>query len=268
MSLIGNYLDSKKRKKFLSFLERHSAVMSTDPIFTDDPELMLEAAKKRGYNLKLASPRLKNDYEFMLEAVKINGLAIEFGSDLIRDNKVIALEAVKSYGYAIKYVSDRLKSDIEVAKEAVKVFGDTLQYIPNESQTEDLVLSAVKDSGNSLRWASKEFIDNKKIALTAIKDTGMALSFVSKRLKSDTEVVFAALIQNPSSIAYVPKKFQSIMSGLDPYCAGLKLKELYEKGHKINLNINLEDQFNKITIMEDLTKSLGESSNKTKKIKI
>lgn len=91
----------------------------------NDFDVMMEAVKKNGRNLRFASVELKANHEIVLEAVK-NGMALDFASENLRANREIVLEAVKNSDYAIQYASLNLRSDPEI-----------LDVVENMSELED-----------------------------------------------------------------------------------------------------------------------------------
>ena len=81
----------------------------------NDIDVMMQAVKKNGRNLRFASSDLKANRKIVLEAVK-NGMALDLACETLRADREIVLEAVKNSRYAIKYVPQNLQHDPEILK--------------------------------------------------------------------------------------------------------------------------------------------------------
>ena len=64
-----------------------------------------------------------------------------------------------------------------------------LQEVSKELQNDkDIVMAAVKHSGNALEYASKNLKNDKEVVLEAVKSDERAMVFASKNLKSDKDI--------------------------------------------------------------------------------
>ena len=57
-----------------------------------------------------------------------------------------------------------------------------------------LVMAAVLQSGNALKYASKALKADREVVLTAVTGEGKALQYADEALKNDQEVVIAAVL--------------------------------------------------------------------------
>jgi hypothetical protein len=75
-----------------------------------------------------------------------------------------------------------------------------------------VVLEAMKQDGNSLKFARKEFQSSKMIVLEAVKQCGSSFQFASKELQVDKEIAWMAthhfkLIKSITTLFNVNFKF-------------------------------------------------------------
>lgn len=82
------------------------------------------------------------------------------------------------------------------------------KYYYNLPNNEKLVLDAVKENANDLRFALDVFKDNKKVVLEAVKQDGSAIEYASERLQDDEEVVLEAVKQAGHAIKYANYRFR------------------------------------------------------------
>ena len=79
----------------------------------------------------------------------------------------------------------------------------------------EFVLSAVRQKGWVLEYASERLKDDKEVVLTAVKKDGNALCFASERLKDDKEVVLTAVKDYGSALKYASPGIQKLCEGQD-----------------------------------------------------
>ena len=80
----------------------------------------------------------------------------------------------------------------------------------------EVVLTAVKEDGRALKYASERLKDDKEFILKAVKQDGRALEFASKNLKNDKEVVLTAVKDHGSALEYASAEIQKLCEGQDP----------------------------------------------------
>lgn len=77
-----------------------------------------------------------------------------------------------------------------------------------QKNDKDLVLQAVKHSGNALEFASKALKDDPVVVEAAVNNRGAAIRFVSERLRSDPKICAAAVENQGSSLNYMPREIK------------------------------------------------------------
>jgi hypothetical protein len=65
---------------------------------------------------------LQSDKDVVMEAVKKNGYNIKYSSNTMKKDKEIALEAIKNYKYAVKYLDKDIKQDSVFIKHCVSEY--------------------------------------------------------------------------------------------------------------------------------------------------
>jgi hypothetical protein len=94
--------------------------------FRDDEEIVREAIKNNKSKvdiLSCVSPRLRDNKEIVLMAAKNKGFNLANVSERLRDDKEVVLEAVRNNGWNLQYASERLRDDEEIVREAIKTSG-------------------------------------------------------------------------------------------------------------------------------------------------
>ena len=84
----------------------------------------------------------------------------------------------------------------------------------------EIVLEAVKQNGNALRYVSAALKDDREIVLEAVKQNGEALYCASAALKDDREFMLEAVKQNGRALQYASAKLRN--GGLREYLNHLK----------------------------------------------
>ena len=85
-----------------------------------------------------------------------------------------------------------------------------------EWDNKEVVLTAVKEDGKALEYASDKLKDDKEVVLTAVKEDGWALQFASEGLKNDKEVVLTAVQKTGRVLKYASPGIQKLCEGQDP----------------------------------------------------
>lgn len=70
------------------------------------------------------------------------------------------------------------------------------------------MLTAVKQNGNSLKYADKSLKKDKEIVLAAVNQDGYALCYADESLKKDKEIVLAAVKQDNYSFKFADKSLK------------------------------------------------------------
>ncbi|WP_322961098.1 DUF4116 domain-containing protein [Mycoplasmopsis cynos] len=178
---------------------------------------------------------VKNYKKFVLEAVKRYGWALRLASKELWSDKKFVLEAVKQNGYALEYASEELKKDRDIVLEAVKRDGHALQYASKELQNDKaVVLEAVKQDYRALEYASKELREDKKFISEIIKiNPYIILSFIN-------DIRIPGKIQLDSSLLNILYSYKTL-NFIDFNYTTANISEYKEKNqNKINLSSLLE----------------------------
>ena len=93
---------------------------------------------------------------------------------------------------------------------AVKQYRDALRYASEELKNDrEFMLKAVKQNGGALKYASEELRVDREIVLEAVKQDGYALIYVSKELRADREIVLEAVKQYGGALQFVSEELRA-----------------------------------------------------------
>ena len=79
---------------------------------------------------------------------------------------------------------------------------------PKISERSDIVIAAVKQNWETLKYIKSKDLDNKEIVLHAVKQNGLALQYAGANMKKDLTVVKAAVEQNLGALYYASKELK------------------------------------------------------------
>ena len=128
------------------------------------------------------------------------------------DNKYQVLEIIinKRIPEILSKASDELCNDKEVVLAAVANDGNALKYASEElKNNKGIVLAAVKNNGFALLYASKELKNNKEFVLFAVITNGCALLYASEEFKNNKEVVLAAVANDGTALKYASEELKN-----------------------------------------------------------
>ena len=186
----GETTDGKT--KILSGEERKALserILQNPNSLSDAPtDMIIEAVKRDGSDLKYASESVKNDRDIVSEAVEKNGGFLSYASEELRDDEELALIAAHSKNFiSFQDLSEGLRGDKELALVAVKQKGDLIEYASEELRDdEELALIAVRRYGGNLRYVSDRLKHDKKVIIEAMEHSnGMAIMSVPDELKDE-----------------------------------------------------------------------------------
>jgi hypothetical protein len=218
--------------------KQHSGVLEFAAIdFRDDTEIVTEAVRLDGRQLRFASSNLRANRIVVLEAVKQHGLSLKYASDEIKEkdrevvteavmqdgfalmyachvfqsDRCVVMAAVQQAGCAIQYASFDLKKDYEVLMTAVKSQGEAIAH-SNFCEPDfrcNLSLAAVQQNGEALEYLAQYEKNNKQIVLEAVKQSGLALRFAGYECRKDYTIVLAAVQKNPRALHVADIDLQS-----------------------------------------------------------
>lgn len=129
--------------------------------FRDDEDVVLEAIKQNGFDLRYASDNLKSCRRFVLEAIRVGGgWVLKNASKELKADKGFALEAIRIHPFAFEYLTDSLRGDADVVLEAVRQDGWTLKYAAGQViSNKEVVLEACRPETSSIDYASRKIQD-------------------------------------------------------------------------------------------------------------
>jgi hypothetical protein len=171
-------------------LEYVSDELKNDPKFKYKLEWMHKTTHMSDLRLSWGSIKLDDfkQRDYVLEAVKKRGFDLEYASEELRNVREIVIEAIKEEASALKYASDELRNDREIVMKAVERKGFALQYASEElCNDREIVLKAVRRDGYALQYASEELCNDREIVLKAVKNEFFAIDFASEELRNDRE---------------------------------------------------------------------------------
>jgi hypothetical protein len=97
--------------------------------------LILEVLKiKKSFIIDILSEELLNDYDIVLQAVKNNGSNLRFASEELQNNYIIVLEAVKNNGLSIQWASYKLQNDKDIIIESILANKLSFNLVKNTSE--------------------------------------------------------------------------------------------------------------------------------------
>ncbi len=147
--------------------------------------------------------------DFCLSAIKRNRMALQYFNAVdgnhfdSEDYKIVCSLLLKQSGLNLRYVPYQTE---EIVLTAVRQNGHALQYVPIESHSEEIYLEAVKQNGYCL-----EHVVNRtfNICLEAVKQNGNALQLVPIELQNEL-ICLEAVKQNKNALQYVPTEYYDI----------------------------------------------------------
>jgi hypothetical protein len=112
-----------------------------------------------------------------------------------------------------KHASYELKNNKDVIMSilnASRILSRLLEYASDILKNDDeTVLTAVKNDGGSIVFASLRLKNNKRVILTAVTNCGNVLKIIPDNLKDD-ENTLAAVTRDGASLEYVPESLMNI----------------------------------------------------------
>jgi len=144
-----------------------------------DRQLVLEAVRHNGLQLRDADPELRADRAFVLEAVMLSGAALGGASEELRASRAFVLEAARSgRGSALQGAVEELRKDRE------------------------LVLEATVEDPEAFKFAAEELREDRQFVMEVVRRSGRALQHLPLRFKADKEIVETAVLADPAAIPF------------------------------------------------------------------
>mmetsp|Transcript_32149 Transcript_32149/g.41334 ORF Transcript_32149/g.41334 Transcript_32149/m.41334 type:complete len:422 (+) Transcript_32149:106-1371(+) len=161
-----------------------------------DRDIVLISCTFDGNNLRYCRD-YNNDYEIVLKAVRENGEVLQYASDEMKNTYNIVLEAVKQNGIAFGFASGKMKGNREIALTAVKTCGRMYQWVQGDDLVNDyeIIMTAVRNDGLSVRFSPKKFRNNYEIMYTAIQSRSDLISLASPKLQMNLNISLSVVGQ-------------------------------------------------------------------------
>lgn len=189
----------------LEALKRNASTYSfMSPKIKSNREVQLYRARQDGPNM-LSGRKHKYDPEMVIEAVKGDGNNLKYASDDLKADRnfILKILSLKSSG-AYQYIDERLKQDRELLLMAVEFDPQAIDHTEVEID-EKLALYVIK---KGYKRIPQGFESNKNVVLEAVKCNPLMLYYADVELKEDPEIVLEALKRDPTTIMYAGEKFQ------------------------------------------------------------
>ena len=206
----------------------------------NERSIIIAAINKNIHNINHIPACYYNDFEIMLMAVKLDGLSLSKVSKNLIQNYYIVAAAVKQHGLALKYVFEyEIKYEDEYDEDhdshgSYRTF--VYRHIIDDSKQNfinkySIVLSAVKNYGYALKYASTILQADRNIVLVAVSNYGSSIQFASANLQRDYEIIFRAVRQdiNVLYVSYLPIHLRNIFIHFKEDSIEQRMNYLFEK---------------------------------------
>ena len=122
-----------------------------------------------------------------------------------------AMSNTQARGGSVQMSFVTRESSRDVVLTAVHQSGDALRYASAELQGDrEVVLAAVRQYGDALRHASAELQANREVVLAAVQqEDGSALVYASAELKADRDIVLTAVHQSGHALRYASAELRA-----------------------------------------------------------
>jgi hypothetical protein len=215
-------------------MEDDHALHYANEIFKNDPDIIFEIIKNGKNGIRyahedlrrdvdlvlmsiendinafvLADPMLKKDRDFLLKALKLKGMLLVDCKKLMTIDEEMMLIAIQNDGNAMLYTSKSFQANEAMALLASKTAWTFLKNSPFRNHRE-IVLNAVKNSWEALRFASSEIEADEEIYQIAKKQCLMSISpsfslinSLSPRLRNDRDIFEKIIEQTGKFVSYI-----------------------------------------------------------------
>lgn len=185
----------------------------------DDKEVVMLCMSKycSGGDLRNISNRLLKDKDVVMSMIKCNWKVMKHLPNCFKNDRDIAICAVRSNGCILMYLKEEFTQDREICMMAVSMSGSSLEYCPYFDDDEEIVMSAVKNCGYALKWASDRLKNNVEIVKVAVLCCSNNVLYAGRELLEDASAVCDLIYQEPyviGHIDYIYRKDVAIMREL------------------------------------------------------
>tara|TARA_B110000285_G_scaffold196069_1_gene226795 strand:- start:2787 stop:4286 length:1500 start_codon:yes stop_codon:yes gene_type:complete len=178
---------------------------SADSQFYTDREIIYHGIEDVGFMLDNLPHKFKDDEELVLRAISKFPSSIQYASDRIKNNDEIAFRAVNASAEAYRHISDRLKRDKKFVLEYIKQKGFTPLDAWEQVRTED---------GKYYQSVNKElnqvYKNEIEVYQLRIKKRNQELlnKDTSAKLKNDKQFVLRAVTKNGLRLQFASAKLR------------------------------------------------------------
>jgi hypothetical protein len=163
----------------------------------------LEKVQKNGWNLEHLDSSHQDDFEIVLTAVKDVGKSLQYASEKLKNNKEIISAAIASDPKSIIYASLEIHYDREIALRVVSQQGMLLENFHSFKGDEEVVLTAMKQNPNAVKFLQKKLRKNLNFFLKACEISGLSMEFASTKLSENFELGMISIRQNKDSYPFL-----------------------------------------------------------------
>ncbi len=192
-----------------------------DPILCRDIEVASAAVTANGDNLQWLEPALQGDKALVLQAVGSRGEALMWASAELQADRDVVYAALNNNPEALTHAAPGFRADKSLllssfgpvrcdadagSKERktgklLELAPSLLQHLDPKLQDDaDIVASALRYDGESLRYASDTLRGDKELVLLAVTQYGLALRHASAALRDDDDLVRQAIVADYRSL--------------------------------------------------------------------
>lgn len=178
----------------------------------EDREPIVEAilqSQGRVFASRSASDPLRADRSVMLAVVGKNGLLLSHASEKLRADHKIAEVAVMQTEGAIPYVAKVLWQNPDFVDVLVRWQPNMLQHAPDLQSNCGIVLTAIRQNGSALQYASKKLRSDPEVVSAAVEQRADAFVYASDKLREDPNFVQKLMQRNERVLSYASDKLRS-----------------------------------------------------------
>jgi hypothetical protein len=234
--LLAMPAEAVKHEDFRKKLASYSSENDNHP--GEHAHLVQQIVGKYGPALEYVSPELKANEEVAMAAVQNEGFALAFTGTLVgppreerfvkaafktissRDRIVKA--AVKNNGHALRLVKNWAGLDDDIFEAAIEQNPEALQHVPDERQTVEMVIKAVKKQGSTLYYARDDILLDPTVQKAAVENDGGAIDAFAdldpqgaKRLALLGLRTDGRALQYASHDSFTPDSFNLILKAVE-----------------------------------------------------
>lgn len=179
--------------------------------YKNDKEVLLEIASCSygdfGNLLKYLGFFKQNDLDIIKTHIKANPFSYNNLNEKHKKNIDIAIIAVEN-GFPVDLLDSKFNNRRDLIAKSVAVRGELLTRYTGYQDDEEIVYAAVKQDGNSIKYASTRLKSTKYMISTAVSNVAEAFKYAESPLNEDIDFQMELLKVNPFVISYVCEEIQ------------------------------------------------------------